>query len=77
MPKKEPTFEQSLAKLEELAEKMESSELSLAELMKDYETGTRLAEALKAQLEQAQAQLKEVRPERKNEQQSMMDQDTL
>ena len=77
MPKKEPSFEQSLAKLEELAERMESGESSLAELMKNYEAGMRLAESLKAQLDQAQAQLQEIHPERKPEQQSLLDLDNL
>lgn len=47
--KHEPTFEQALAELESLVERMEGGELSLEEAIKTYERGVSLGNtALKA-----------------------------
>jgi len=57
----EPTFEQELARLEALAEKMEQGELPLDDLMAAYEEGARLAGTLTQRLNVARARLSEVK----------------
>ena len=44
MAKKEPSFEASLAELEEIVARMEEGEPALAELIEQYSRGLRLAE---------------------------------
>ena len=58
---KEASFEQELERLEALAERMESGELTLAELLAAYEEGAQLAKGLNERLTKAQARLAEVR----------------
>ena len=57
----EPTFEEDLARLEDLAEQMENGELPLDALMNAYEEGTAVAKALLDRLERAKARLSEVK----------------
>jgi exodeoxyribonuclease VII small subunit len=57
----EPSFEEELAKLEVLAEKMETGELPLDELMAAYEEGVKLSKALTKRLDAAKARLSEVK----------------
>ncbi|HNW86805.1 MAG TPA: exodeoxyribonuclease VII small subunit [Candidatus Limiplasma sp.] len=61
---REPTFEEELARLEALAEKMEQSDLPLDELVQAFEEGSQLAQALQAKLEAAKARLSEVKANR-------------
>lgn len=58
---KEPTFEEELAHLEELAERMEGGNLPLDELMDAYEEGAQLSKVLQERLERAKARLNEVK----------------
>ncbi|MDD3214674.1 MAG: exodeoxyribonuclease VII small subunit [Eubacteriales bacterium] len=57
----EPTFEEELVRLEELAEKMEQGELPLDELMNAYEEGSKLSKSLSERLNRAKARLNEVK----------------
>lgn len=58
---KEKTFEERLEQLEALAEKMEQGNLHLYELMAAYEEGAKLAAGLRAELEQVQARMMEIK----------------
>jgi len=58
---KEPSFEEELARLEALAERMEDGSLPLDELMNAYEEGAQLSKALQERLERAKARLNEVK----------------
>ena len=55
--KKKETFEQSLAKLEEIVQRLENGKCSLTETLADYEEGMKLAASLEAQLNSAKQQL--------------------
>jgi exodeoxyribonuclease VII small subunit len=59
--KQEPAFEEELARLEALAEQMETGDLALDAVMDAYEEGTRISKALQERLEQAKARLSEVK----------------
>lgn len=54
MAKKEPSFEASLAELEEIVARMEEGEPELAELMENYSRGIRLAEKCAQSLARAE-----------------------
>ncbi len=58
---KEPFFEDDLARLEALADQMESGELPLDALLATYEEGSQLAKALLERLDTARAHLSEVK----------------
>jgi len=58
---KEIPFEKRLEQLEALAKKMEQGNLPLHELMTAFEEGTMLASGLRAELEQAQARMMEIK----------------
>ena len=49
--KKEPTFEQALAELEELVRKMETGQLPLDRMIEYYEKGGKLASYCRKQLD--------------------------
>ena len=55
------SFEERLEKLELLAEKMEQGSLPLEVLLRNYEEGLKLSQALEADLEQARARMMEVK----------------
>ena len=55
--KKEPAFEQGLARLEELVEKLEDGELGLDESLSVFEEGIRLTKELNKKLDQAEKKL--------------------
>ena len=55
---KEIKFEDALAKLEDIVNKMEMGELSLEESMKKYEEGTKLAELCGKKLSEAEKKVK-------------------
>lgn len=52
-----PTFEQSLAKLEQIVLQLEQGDIGLAEAMTRYEEGVKLLSTCYKQLEQAEAQI--------------------
>ena len=52
--KKEPGFEQSLTRLEEIVDKLESEELELEESLTLFEEGVKLAEQCNRRLDQAE-----------------------
>lgn len=52
--KKEPGFEQSLKRLEEIVDKLEGEELSLDDSLKLFEEGVKLAEACGSRLDDAE-----------------------
>ena len=58
---KELSFEEGLAQLEALAERMERGDLPLDDLLAAYEEGAQLAKTLQGRLEQAKARLSEVK----------------
>jgi exodeoxyribonuclease VII small subunit len=52
-----PSFERSLARLEEVVERLEGAELSLDEAMKLFEEGVQLSRDCQKQLEEAQGKV--------------------
>lgn len=57
--KKKPSFEQMMADLEAHLKKMESGELSLDEMIKEYAEGAKLAAACRSYLDAAEQELTE------------------
>lgn len=53
-------FEDSLGRLEELVEKMESGELKLDEMIKAFEEGTRLVKTCRKELESIRLKIEKV-----------------
>ena len=53
----QPDFEQSLAELESLVERMEEGELSLEESLKTYEQGIKLSRACKQALDRVEQRI--------------------
>jgi len=58
--KKAPAFEEGLARLEAIAAQMEGGSLLMEELLKLYEEGMSLSEALTHKLDEAQSRMREV-----------------
>ena len=58
---KAPSFEESLSRLESIADMMEQSELPLDELLRLYEEGVQLAGELTKKLDEAEGRMMEVR----------------
>jgi len=56
-PPKKPEFERSLARLEEVAKKLENANLSLDEAMKLFEEGVQLSRDCQKQLEEAEGRV--------------------
>jgi exodeoxyribonuclease VII small subunit len=54
---KQPTFEQALAQLEQIVQKLERGELALEESLKLYEDGIRLSRLCHGKLEQAEGRI--------------------
>ena len=54
---KEMTFEQKMARLEEIVAKLEKGEAQLSDSLALFEEGTRLAAACRMELEQAEQQV--------------------
>jgi exodeoxyribonuclease VII small subunit len=54
---KKPSFEQSLARLEEIVRRLDSANLPLDEAMKLFEEGMQLSRDCQKQLEQAEARV--------------------
>lgn len=57
----EPAFEAEVARLEAIADRLETGALPLDQLMNGYEEGMQLAEKLQKQLERTRARLNEVK----------------
>jgi exodeoxyribonuclease VII small subunit len=55
--KQEPTFEQALAELEEIVQKLERGELPLEESLRLYEEGIRLSRLCHGKLEEAEGRI--------------------
>ena len=60
MSKKKLTFEEELARLEDLVERLESGELGLEESLATFEEGTKIARGLVKVLEKAQGRVAEL-----------------
>lgn len=60
-------YEKSVARLEEIVDKLESGSLSLEEMMKLYEEGTALAAKCAKKLDEAQLKISELSEGEKNE----------
>ena len=60
MARKEQTFEEKLAELEELIRRMESGSLPLDETLKAYEEGMKLSRALTDELAAAEKRMLEL-----------------
>lgn len=58
----EMTFEQAMARLEEIVEEMEGADLPLEAILKRYEEGTRLRLFCERKLGDAEERVKRIRP---------------
>ena len=58
--KKQADFEQSLERLEELVEQMESGELSLEDMIKHFEEGSRLVEICSKKLNEVELKIEKL-----------------
>lgn len=58
----EMTFEQAMARLQEIVEEMEGAELPLEAILKRYEEGTRLRLFCERKLRDAEERVKKIRP---------------
>lgn len=65
--KKAPAFEEGLARLEAIAAQMEGGSLPMEELLKLYEEGMSLSEALTRRLDEAQGKMREVQASHQGE----------
>ncbi|MDF1823065.1 MAG: exodeoxyribonuclease VII small subunit [Verrucomicrobiales bacterium] len=59
-----PAFEDALSQLEELVREMESDQMPLEELIKNYEKGTRLFKVCEKRLDEAQGRIEIIRKNR-------------
>ena len=55
-----PSFEQTLAELEALVERLEGGEVSLEESLADFERGMAMSQGLRAQLDRAELRIRKV-----------------
>ena len=60
MPAKKPSFEKALARLEEIAEKLESGDLPLEESLKIFKEGIELSRWCSQILNQTESELKKL-----------------
>ncbi|QAT40059.1 exodeoxyribonuclease VII small subunit [Clostridium sp. JN-9] len=58
MPKKVESYEEMMKRLESIVNKMDGSELSLSEAMKNYEEGIKLCNLLYKTLNEAEEKIK-------------------
>ena len=61
------TFEQSLKRLEEIVDQLESGTISLDEVLKIYEEGIRLSKQCLAELTQAELRIKRLQKDAKGQ----------
>lgn len=59
-----PAFEDALSQLEELVREMESDQMPLEELIKNFEEGTRLFKVCEKRLDEAQGRIEIIRKNR-------------
>ncbi len=57
-------FEEALSQLEAIVQGMESDQLPLDELIKNYETGTKLYQVCESRLDEAQGRIEVIRKKR-------------
>jgi len=57
----EPSFEESLAQLESIVAKMEDGDVPLAELLDQFETGTKLLKVCEQRLKQAELRIEKLK----------------
>lgn len=60
MSKKNPTYEESIEKLEDLIEQIESGEVGLEDALKHYEDGTKLIQRCRTILDGAEKRIAEL-----------------
>ena len=65
--KTEPAFEDALAQLEELVRDMESDQMPLEDLIKNYEQGTQLYRVCEKRLDEARGRIEIIRKKRNDE----------
>ena len=58
--KKNAGFEESLERLEELVDRMESGELSLEEMIKHFEEGSKLVDVCSAKLDEVEKKIEKL-----------------
>ena len=58
--KKEPSFEQALTRLESIVEKMEGGSLSLEDMMKYFEEGSKLSKLCAAKLNEVEKKIEQL-----------------
>ena len=63
----ELAFEDALSRLEELVQDMESDQMPLEELIKNYEQGTRLYQICEKRLDEARGRIEIIRKKRNQE----------
>ncbi|MAB76461.1 MAG: exodeoxyribonuclease VII small subunit [Verrucomicrobiales bacterium] len=63
----EPAFEDALAQLEELVRDMESDQMPLEDLIKNYEQGTQLYRVCEKRLDEARGRIEIIRKKRNEE----------
>ena len=63
----EPAFEDALAQLESLVREMESEQMPLEDLIKNYEEGTRLFQVCEKRLDEAEGRIELIRKNRNGE----------
>ena len=63
----EPTFEQALAQLEQIVQRLEKGELPLEESLKAYEEGIRLSRLCHGKLEEAEGKIEMLLKDAKGE----------
>lgn len=63
----EPAFEDALAQLESLVRGMESEQMPLEDLIKNYEEGTRLFQVCEKRLDEAEGRIELIRKNRNGE----------
>ena len=72
----EPSFEETMKRLENLVESMESGSAPLAELVDRYEEGSKLLKDCRKRLEIAELKIKEVREKDDQMVTNLIEQDT-
>lgn len=73
MAKKARSFEESLYRLEEIVEKLESDESTLAEAVRLYEEGTELAGICRKELRSAELKITQLRADSEEEEEFIVD----
>lgn len=64
---RDPAFEDALSQLEELVREMESDQMPLEDLIRNYEQGTKLFQVCEKRLEEAEGRIEIIRKKRNGE----------